>query len=141
MMNKKYGICNISYDEERFEVLVEYKRIVSKDKRVITFVGKDLVTGTPIYSIPVMERRLNIIDAAMNGQIKEGYLIGYNFYETYKEDIIRIVESMYDVEKELYAEDINRMKSKYLEALKSVEKVNKLENRRVNGIIKCLIKK
>jgi hypothetical protein len=140
-MNKKYGICNISYDEERFEVLVEYKRIVSKDKRVITFVGKDLVTGTPIYSIPVMERRLNIIDAAMNGQIKEGYLIGYNFYETYKEDIIRIVESMYDVEKELYAEDINRMKSKYLEALKSVEKVNKLENRRVNGIIKCLIKK
>lgn len=141
MMNKKYGICNISYDEERFEALVEYKRIVSKDKRVVTFVGKDLVTGTPIYSIPVMERRLNILDAAMNGQIKEGYLIGYNFYETNKEDVIRIVESMYDAEKELYAKDINRMKSKYLEALKSVEKVNKLENTRIKGIIKCLIKK
>ncbi len=140
MMNKKYGICNISYDEERFEVLVEYKRIVSKDKRVITFVGKDLVTGTPIYSIPVMERRLNIIDAAMNGQIKEGYLIGYNFYETYKEDIIRIVESMYDVEKELYAEDINRMKSKYLEALKSVGENNKLENGRLNDLVKRLFK-
>ena len=140
MMNKKYGICNISYDEERFEVLVEYKRIVSKDKRVITFVGKDLVTGTPIYSIPVMERRLNILDAAMNGQIKEGYLIGYNFYETNKEDVIRIVESMCDVEKELYAEDINRMKSKYLEALKSVEKVNKLENGRLNDLVKRLFK-
>ena len=140
MMNKKYGICNISYDEERFEVLVEYKRIVSKDKRVITFVGKDLVTGTPIYSIPVMERRLNIIDAAMNGQIKEGYLIGYNFYETNKEDVIRIVESMYDAEKELYAKDINRMKSKYLEALKSVGENNKLENGRLNDLVKHLFK-
>ncbi len=140
MMNKKYGTCNISYDKERFEALVEYKRIVSKDKRVVTFVGKDLVTGTPIYSIPVMERRLNILDAAMNGQIKEGYLIGYNFYETNKEDVIRIVESMCNVEKELYAEDINRMKSKYLEALKSVGENNKLENGRLNDLVKRLFK-
>ena len=140
MMNKKYGTCNISYDKERFEVLVEYKRIVSKDKRVVTFVGKDLVTGTPIYSIPVIERRLNILDAAMNGQIKEGYLIGYNFYETNKEDVIRIVESMCDVEKELYAEDINRMKSKYLEALKSVGENNKLEKGRIRSIVKRLIR-
>ena len=122
MKDKKYyGTCNVKYDEGEMSVYIEcYKAHVTTEygNFVKVYNCKDLITGTPLNTIPAVYHESNLYDAAWKEQIKKGHLIAENVVESSKEEMLNVLKSLNDEEIENYVKNITELKSKYLEAKK-----------------------
>ena len=135
MFEKYYGICNVLGDKD-FNLLIEYKYVLKKDREYYSswactalgfdpdqytevIIGKDIVTGTPVFSmLPSKRDKVSSLeDAAEFKAIKKGKLI------VVKNKVIRIDEmsnylnKMTDEEANKYIMKVNELKEMYSKAM------------------------
>ena len=158
MFEKYYGVCDILgapklVDTCAFNVLFEFRKIGMIDSESKEYIGdyifgKDVITGTPLYSgdryVTELER------AAEKKMLKKGKLIIYLYKQISEKEMKEKLQSMSKEDIERYVNRINLIKEEYARAkinareAKKQQRENsrnqsrllKLEKGRVKGLVK-----
>jgi hypothetical protein len=134
MFEKKYGKCTL-FGDAFYEYVFEYRDAIKADgkdfDRIV--IGKDIITGTPIKSVPFGKHPRDLEDAVEKGIVKKSNLkntlIINHFYQIDRKDVIDFLEAMTPVEAEFYASKINALKLYY------AQKVQMHKNAKKNSIL------
>ena len=131
MFEKYYGVCDILGDykvknvidaymgEREFEVLFEFRKIGMIDAESKEYIGdyvigKDIITGTPLYL-----RNKYVIEleqAAEKKMIRKGKLIILFYKQISEKEMKEKLQSMSKEDIEQYVKRINSIKEKYAKA-------------------------
>lgn len=160
-MRHGYGTCFVRYAKEETEVYIKYYETLGYNnlgQQALIFVCEDLITGTPLRSLPLLGAADDAYDAAKKNQLKKNHLIAYSIDYVEKEDMIEMLKSMDDAKIKEYVGKIENAKSEYKEAIKKAKQDKKEQARlarkearnldfemgneigRIKGIVKRLIK-
>ncbi len=167
MFEKYYGVCDILGDykitnyfdaymgEREFEVLFEFRKhgmfdAESKEYIGDYVIGKDIITGTPLYA---RDRYVTELEqAAEKGMLKKGKLIILFYKQIPEKEMKEKLQSMSQEDIERYVNRINSIKEKYAKEMidakeaKKQQKANsrnqsrllKFEKGRVKGLVRNL---
>jgi hypothetical protein len=136
MFEKHYGKCNILGDEN-FDVLIEYRYALRKDKdwsaRKLSdlgfdphpyteiIIGKDIVTGTPVFSMLPSKSKLygvsTLEEAAELKVIKKGNLIVRRNKEISVSEMANYLNEMTEEAANEYIKKVNDLKEMYSKAM------------------------
>ncbi len=134
MFEKYYGKCNILGGDKNFDLLIEYRYVLKKDKGYYgscecsafgfdpdeystVIIGKDIVTGTPVFSMLPHSYASTIEDAAKLRIIKKGKLIVKTFERVSIEDAADYLNKMTDEEAIEYVKKVDELKQMYSEEI------------------------
>lgn len=131
-MEKSYGYCTILGDgpDSKFQMLIEYSHH-QEGKFFHYLIGKDIITGTPVFSIPFRETK-SLDIAAENDRIKRGKLITNDYWNISRNEMSERLSKLTKEDIEVYVSRIKHLKEKYLEAAHNAKvenKKNKLEEK------------
>jgi hypothetical protein len=117
-MEKHCGKCSV-LGEPNFECYFEYKNIFREDEygKYNVIVGKEVLTGTQLYTILPSMMPSNLKDAALDHIIKRRKLIIEKYEEVSVNDMLEYLGNLTDEELTAYLNKINEIKLKYLQAL------------------------
>ncbi len=126
MFKKYYGKCDI-LGMENFDFLIEYRYALRKDKSdycssdidgySTVIIGREIVTGTPIFSMLPSNYASTVEDAAKLGIIKKGKLIAKSLERVSVSKMSNYLNQMTNEEAYEYIRKVNQLKSIYSEAI------------------------
>jgi hypothetical protein len=128
MFEKRYGLCSILGETEfeaigknGYNTLIEYREFIKNTGRSRTpiIIGKDMITGTSLRSLPWNTSPGTLEEAAEMKAIKKDCLIVNYYSNISRKEIIDILKGMSKEDVETYAARINGLKEMYAEAAKN----------------------
>ena len=128
MFEKRYGLCSILGEQgfecigkDGYNTIIEYREFIKNTGTSYTpvAIGKDMITGTPLRSLPWDTAPGTLEEAAERKLIKKDGLIVSHYWNMGRKEIIEILKGMSKEDVEAYAARINGLKVIYAEAAKN----------------------